>query len=60
MMSKKKAAFLKIFTAAVVLFVSVSSACAFGDPPTSVPEPTSILLLGLGLAGLVSARKLKK
>jgi len=29
------------------------------DPPTSVPEPTSMLLLGIGMLGLTAARKKK-
>ncbi|MBU1054760.1 MAG: PEP-CTERM sorting domain-containing protein [Proteobacteria bacterium] len=46
---------------AVSLIISTSSALADFGLPTPVPEPASIILLGVGIVGLiVSGKKFKK
>ena len=48
----------KVLIGSVLLLTQVST--AFADAPVSVPEPSSLALLGAGAVGLLLARKKRK
>lgn len=47
---------MALSSAAAMIVMVCSSAHAGAQPPVSVPEPSTMLLLGAGVAGLAAVR----
>jgi hypothetical protein len=54
------ARYIKLFALSGDGMYAASEIQAFGTLPNGVPEPTTMLLLGAGILGLVGVRRLKK
>lgn len=52
--------FAQIMFSVCTLVVSVAGSAFASPPPPQVPEPGTLVLLGIGAAGLVVYKKFKK